>query len=121
MTKLAPLQSESLAKLDGAHHAFYTRRGGVSEGIYDSLNCGLGSGDARDAVIENRRRAIGCYEAALRVYTEAAFPQDWAMTQNNLGIAYQNLPDGDRDRKRGGSGKRPRFLRRRFSAAQVWS
>jgi hypothetical protein len=44
--------------LDGVRHAFYTRRGGVSAGIYDSLNCGLGSGDERDAVIENRRRAM---------------------------------------------------------------
>jgi hypothetical protein len=45
---------------------------------------------------ENQRRAIVCYEAALRVYTESDFPQDWAMTQNNLGIAYRNLPTGDR-------------------------
>lgn len=58
MTKLAPLLSESLSSLDGVRHAFYTRRGGVSAGIYDSLNCGLGSGDDRDSVIENRRRAM---------------------------------------------------------------
>ncbi|MBN9118887.1 MAG: hypothetical protein J0I06_06970 [Planctomycetes bacterium] len=42
------------------------------------------------------RRAIGCFEAALRVRTEADFPQDWAMTQNNLGNAYSDLPTGDR-------------------------
>lgn len=58
MTALTPLQSETLAPLSAVRHAFYTRRGGVSEGIYDSLNCGLGSGDVRDAVIENRRRAM---------------------------------------------------------------
>lgn len=58
MTSLSPLQSPTLASLAGLRHAFYTRRGGVSEGIYDSLNCGLGSGDAREAVIENRRRAM---------------------------------------------------------------
>ena len=34
------------------------------------------------------RRAIACYEAALRVYTESDFPSDWATTQNNLGNAY---------------------------------
>ena len=44
----------------------------------------------------NLRRAIACYEAALRVYTESDFPADWAGTQNNLGIAYSNLPAGDR-------------------------
>ena len=58
MTELSPLQSPILAPLTGLRHAFYTRRGGVSAGIYDSLNCGLGSGDGREAVIENRRRAM---------------------------------------------------------------
>ena len=36
---------------------------------------------------ENLHRAIACYESALRVYTEADFPSDWAMTQFNLGLA----------------------------------
>jgi polyphenol oxidase len=38
-------------------HGFFGRAGGVSEGIFASLNCGPGSGDAREAVNENRRRA----------------------------------------------------------------
>lgn len=38
-------------------HAFFTREGGVSAGIYESLNCGLGSGDDRANALENRRRA----------------------------------------------------------------
>jgi polyphenol oxidase len=37
-------------------HGFFGRRGGVSVGIYGSLNCGLGSNDERDAVLENRTR-----------------------------------------------------------------
>ncbi len=37
----------------------------------------------------------GCYEAALTVRTKDAYPADWAMTQNNLGIAYFELPTGD--------------------------
>ena len=45
---------------------------------------------------ENLRRAMECYEAALRVYTEKAAPHEWARTQNNLGNAYQKLPTGDR-------------------------
>lgn len=40
---------------------FSTRRGGVSEGAYASLNLGLLSGDEREVVVENRRRV---YEAA---------------------------------------------------------
>jgi len=38
-------------------HGFFTREGGVSTGIYASLNCGGGSGDDRDRVAENRARA----------------------------------------------------------------
>jgi YfiH family protein len=37
-------------------HGFFTRRGGVSTGIYAGLNCGPGSGDAPEAVAENRAR-----------------------------------------------------------------
>jgi len=46
------LQSPALA------HAFFGRRGGVSTGIFASLNCGPGSGDERGKVVENRRRAV---------------------------------------------------------------
>jgi len=40
----------------GIRHGFFTRQGGVSSGIYDSLNAGLGSTDDAAAVAENRRR-----------------------------------------------------------------
>jgi YfiH family protein len=39
-------------------HAFFTREGGVSEGLYASLNCGLGSNDDPQAVATNRARAL---------------------------------------------------------------
>ena len=42
---------------DGVAHGFFSRRGGVSTGQYDSLNCGPGSGDEAAHVAENRRRA----------------------------------------------------------------
>jgi YfiH family protein len=38
-------------------HGFFTRRGGVSEGPFASLNCSLSSGDRREAALENRARA----------------------------------------------------------------
>ncbi|WP_129791914.1 peptidoglycan editing factor PgeF [Sphingosinicella sp. CPCC 101087] len=41
-----------------APHGFLGRRGGVSEGICQGLNVGLGSGDDRAAIAENRRRAV---------------------------------------------------------------
>jgi YfiH family protein len=43
-------------KAPGIAHAFFTRRGGVSRGVYATLNGGTGSGDDPAAVAENRRR-----------------------------------------------------------------
>lgn len=40
----------------GVRHGFFTRQGGVSTGLYDSLNTGVGSSDDAAAVSENRRR-----------------------------------------------------------------
>jgi YfiH family protein len=39
-------------------HGFFGRQGGVSEGLYASLNCGPGSNDDRANVVENRRRVL---------------------------------------------------------------
>jgi YfiH family protein len=44
--------------LAGVPHGFLGRRGGVSEGVCAGLNVGWGSGDDRDRVAENRRRAV---------------------------------------------------------------
>ncbi len=52
------LEADCLKELAGVQHGFFTRRGGVSEGIYASLNTGLGSRDAREKALENRRRAL---------------------------------------------------------------
>jgi YfiH family protein len=43
-------------RLPGARAVFSTRRGGVSDGPYESLNLGILTDDAPDRVIENRRR-----------------------------------------------------------------
>ena len=51
-------QSETLKALYGIKHGFFGISGGVSKGIYDSLNCGPGSSDSIDNVIENRWRAL---------------------------------------------------------------
>ncbi|RIA55150.1 peptidoglycan editing factor PgeF [Dichotomicrobium thermohalophilum] len=50
------IEADLLKALPGIRHGFFTREGGVSSGIYASRNCGLGSGDARTAVLENRAR-----------------------------------------------------------------
>ncbi|MEH2567010.1 peptidoglycan editing factor PgeF [Bradyrhizobium sp. AZCC 2289] len=48
--------SSLLSAIPGLRHAFSTREGGVSGGIYESLNGGLGSNDDPAHVAENRRR-----------------------------------------------------------------
>jgi len=50
------LGSPLLSSIPGLRHAFFTREGGVSDGIYASLNGGIGSRDAAANVTENRRR-----------------------------------------------------------------
>jgi YfiH family protein len=43
-------------------HGFFSRQGGVSEGVYATLNCGYGSGDDAAKVTENRARAMAQIE-----------------------------------------------------------
>ena len=50
------LESPLLSAIPGLHHAFFSREGGVSEGIYAGLNGGIGSKDNPAHVVENRRR-----------------------------------------------------------------
>jgi len=67
------LTAPGLLALPGLRHGFFTRRGGVSEGPYASLNCSLSGGDDRGRVRENRRRAmdaLGLPAAALHGLTQ---------------------------------------------------
>jgi polyphenol oxidase len=50
------IEADLLKALPGIRHGFFTREGGVSTGIHASRNCGLGSDDDRNAVLENRAR-----------------------------------------------------------------
>jgi len=50
------LASPLLSAIPGIRHAFFTREGGVSDGVYAGLNGGLGSHDDPADVRENRRR-----------------------------------------------------------------
>ena len=52
------IQADNLTGLAGLRHGFFTRQGGVSEGVFGSLNCGFSGGDEIDRVIENRSRAL---------------------------------------------------------------
>lgn len=52
------LTTGPLNDLAAVRHGFFCRTGGVSEGLFSSLNCGYGSGDEPAKVTENRRRAM---------------------------------------------------------------
>ena len=59
---LNPVLSPDLSAMPGLRHAYFTRVGGVSEGIYNGLNGGLGSSDSADNIRENRRRMAAYLE-----------------------------------------------------------
>lgn len=59
-----PVITSPVLDLPGVRHAFFTRKGGVSEGLYESLNVGQGSKDDPATVQENRRRAAAHFGAA---------------------------------------------------------
>lgn len=50
------LAADNLSAIKTLSHGFFTRNGGVSCGIYESLNCGMGSGDDKGNVITNKLR-----------------------------------------------------------------
>ncbi|MGN6549831.1 MAG: peptidoglycan editing factor PgeF [Pararhizobium sp.] len=58
-TGAQPIESPLIRRASeaaGVRHGFFTRRGGVSQGIYEGLNVGFGSNDRRGDVEENRAR-----------------------------------------------------------------
>ncbi len=59
MITIAPLD-----EIAAVRHAFFTRQGGVSDGVFSSLNTGFGSGDDRDKVAANRARAMARLDLA---------------------------------------------------------
>ena len=76
-------------------HGFFGRRGGVSSGIYSSLNCGPGSGDAPQNVYENRSRvmsALGLDPGALRTNHQV---HGRIVTHVNSAAPWQERPKAD--------------------------
>lgn len=47
------IEADALS-IQGISHGFFTKLGGVSEGVYSSLNCGFGSNDEASNVSQNR-------------------------------------------------------------------
>src|SRR5690349_20775774 len=64
-----PFLKAAALSMPGVAHGFFGRKGGVSTGLYDSLNCGPGSSDSRDAVMENRARATAALSSDASLVT----------------------------------------------------
>lgn len=62
-----PIECPFLREPSGGRikHGFFTRQGGVSDGIYQGLNVGLGSNDLRENVLRNRAKVAGWFEQPL--------------------------------------------------------
>jgi YfiH family protein len=65
MSKVEAIRSDALR----VPHAFFGRRGGVSEGAMCGLNAGYGSGDNPALIAENRRRAIDAISRGAKLVT----------------------------------------------------
>ncbi len=77
------LTAESL-RIPGVAHGFFTRLGGVSQGVYASLNGGVGSRDTPEAVTENRARiaaGLGAAPERLAVPFQIHSPNAVAITE----------------------------------------
>jgi len=74
MCAVEHLTSSILSESRDLRHGFFTRQGGVSRGIYASLNCGPGSGDDSAHVAENRARVMRAMD----------FPADASQALNTL-------------------------------------
>jgi len=60
--------SKKLQKFEDLKHCFFSRKNGFSEGLYASLNCGLGSDDKKENVLKNLNlvsQKIGCKDELL--------------------------------------------------------
>ena len=60
--------SKKLQKFKNIKHCFFSRKNGISQGIYESLNCGIGSNDDKKNVLKNLETVsekIGCAKELL--------------------------------------------------------
>src|SRR5258706_14536441 len=102
------IKVEMLGDLPGIRHGFLTRTGGGGDGIYASLNCGAGSKELLDHVLENRARAvafIGMPEESLAtayqghnakaIIVDRVWPGEAATQADGPGTDRPGTPPGD--------------------------
>lgn len=67
MQAINPFHSASLNRNTGIQHAFFSREGGASTGLLDSLNFSLSKGDSLEAIAYNRAQVAQYYGDASRL------------------------------------------------------
>ena len=93
MSDLKPI-THPLLEREGVRHGFFTRRGGVSTGLFEGLNTGLGSSDDPEAVAENRRRVAATLGGGSDDLA-ACYQIHSSLTRVATGPWAGNRPEGD--------------------------
>jgi len=78
----------------GIAHVFFGREGGVSSGLYESLNCGPGSSDDPKAVTENRRLVAATLAPDVQGARLISLSQIHSAVVHTL-PAWEERPEGD--------------------------
>lgn len=90
------LTSDALSAIPGVRHGFFTRNGGVSDGLYATLNCGLGSDDDRSTVGHNRQRVAEALTGEENTDVPLISPyQVHGTNVVRIGAERTELPDAD--------------------------
>ena len=85
-------RAANLSALPGIAHGFFGREGGVSDGVYASLNCGPGSKDDPERVAENRGRVTAALAPEAKLITLA---QIHSPNVHVVGSDWEGRPEGD--------------------------
>jgi len=85
-------RAANLSALPGIAHGFFGREGGVSDGLYASLNCGPGSKDDPQRVAENRDRVAAALAPETKLVTLA---QIHTAKVHVVGPGWEGRPEGD--------------------------
>ena len=87
-------QCNTLSSFGGIRHGFFTKNGGVSSGVYESLNCGPASNDLLENVLENRRRsvsALGLEDTTLFGLQQIHSTKVYSISHSG----HEDFPEGD--------------------------
>jgi YfiH family protein len=89
-------RAANLSALPGIAHGFFGREGGVSDGVYASLNCGPGSKDDPKRVAENRHRVMAALAPETKPTAELiTLAQIHSAKVHVVGQSWEGRPEGD--------------------------